>query len=58
MLRVGRATAHAPIFRSANIMRAVARRHLNRFMAGNRAHHAVIPPSRDARGCPPYRHVV
>jgi hypothetical protein len=56
MLRVGRATAHAPIFRSASIMRAVAR--LNRFMAGNRAHHAVIPPSRDARGCPPYRHVV
>jgi hypothetical protein len=37
--------------------RAVARRRLNRSMAGNRARHAVIPHSRDARGCPPYTRV-
>ena len=55
---VGRATAHAPIVLIGIIRRAVACRHLDRFMAGNRSRHAVMPPGRDARGCPPYGRVV
>jgi|SoimicmetaTmtLAB_FD_contig_41_4858571_length_340_multi_1_in_0_out_0_2 hypothetical protein len=57
MLCVGRATARTPIVLIGIIRRAVARRHLNRSMAGNRARHAVMPPGRDARGCPPYTRV-